>query len=295
VADGRLAARRLGRAELILANGSLRQAASFGERVAAAAGAGVTAIGWHGREYHALRSAGWTDADLRAVLDDHGVRLVEIETVVGWDDPPDRRTADADLRERQAFALADAVGARHVIAVGSLTGGLRPSAAEGFADLCRRAADHGLLVALEPQACSTIADLTTAVAIVEAADTPNGGLAIDVWHATRGGWGLPALRQLSPERLIMVQLDDGPAQPSRADYLEDTTYHRTVPGEGEFDLTAFLDAVYGTGTAAPLSIEVLSDELDQLPAAAVAARLAGGARTALAAAGIVDDRPPDGR
>ena len=151
---------------IIVANGSLRTG-GFRERVLAAREAGFDGLGMHVRDYANLRLAGWTDADLRAVLRDNGFDLIEIETILGWDDPPESREEDGLHREQLAFELADAVGARHVVAVGALTGEARDTAAEGFAGLCDRAADHGLLVALEPQACSSITDLQSAVAIVE--------------------------------------------------------------------------------------------------------------------------------
>jgi sugar phosphate isomerase/epimerase len=202
------------------------------------------------REYARLRSQGWSDADLRAVLTDAGVRLVEIETLLGWDDPAERRDPDGLRREQLAFALADAVGARHAVAVGAITGDLRPSATEGFAALCDRAAEHGLLVALEPQRCSSIADLATATTIVADAGRPNGGLNIDVWHQTRGGWPLPALRALAPEQVVVIQVDDGPGSPVTDNYLDECTRYRSTPGQGDFDLDGFLRALLATGTGA---------------------------------------------
>ena len=71
---------------IIVANGSLRTG-GFRERVLAAREAGFDGFGMHVRDYANLRSAGWTDADLRAVLRDNGFDLIEIETVLGWDDP----------------------------------------------------------------------------------------------------------------------------------------------------------------------------------------------------------------
>ena len=265
---------------IIVANGSLR-AGSFRERVLAARQAGFDGFGMHVRDYAHLRSAGWSDADLRAVLRDNGFGLIEIETVLGWDDPPERREADDLRREQLAFELADAVGARHVVAVGALTGEARDTAAEGFAGLCDRAADHGLLVALEPQACSTIADLRSAVAIVRAAGRPNGGLNLDIWHATRGAWPQVELAALNGDEIVVVQIDDGPLTPVTDDYLAECTHYRTAPGEGEFDITGFLTVVYGTGTAAPVSVEVMSDELDDLPVQTAAERLATATRRVL--------------
>jgi sugar phosphate isomerase/epimerase len=268
---------------LILAHGSLR-AADFRERVKAASAAGFDGLGLNVRVYEALRNEGWTDAEIRTVLADHGIGVVEIETLLGWDDPPDVRDADGYRREALAFALADAVGARHVVAVGALSGELRPTATEGFAALCDRAAEHGLLVALEPQACSSVADLATAVAIVAEAGRPNGGLNLDVWHRTRGAWPLDDLRALPPERVVVIQVDDGPLDPITDDYLMECTHYRSAPGEGEFDLTGFLTALLATGTSAPISVEVMSDEFDVLPANTVAERLARSTRLALTAA-----------
>ena len=266
--------------QIIVANGSLRSG-GFRERVLAARKAGFDGFGMHVRDYAQLRSAGWTDADLRAVLRDNGFDLIEIETVLGWDDPPERRDADGARREQLAFELADAVGARHVVAVGALTGEARDTAADGFAGLCDRAADHGLLVALEPQACSTITDLQSAVAIVRAAARPNGGLNLDIWHATRSAWPRVELAALNPQEIVVVQIDDGPLTPVTDDYLAECTHYRTAPGEGEFDITGFLSVVYGTGTTAPVSVEVMSDELDRLPVRSAAERLARATRRVL--------------
>lgn len=274
-----------GETKLIVANGSLRTA-DIPQRVEVARAAGFDGIGLHVRDYARLRADGWTDAGLRSLLRDNGFDLVEIETALGWDDSPELRDADGRQREEWAFQLADAVGARHVTAVGALTGTLRDTATEGFAALCDRAAEHGLLVALEPQACSAVADLSAAVAIVRGAGRPNGGLNLDVWHRTRGGWPPTELSALAPEEIVVVQLDDGPMTPVTDDYLEECTRYRSAPGEGEFDLTGFVNAVYATGTQAPISIEVLSDELDQLPPAQVAERLAAGTRRVLDAAKV---------
>jgi sugar phosphate isomerase/epimerase len=267
--------------QLILAHGSLRRA-DFRTRVAAAAEAGFDGIGLNVRVYEQLRADGCSDAELRSVLADSGIELLEIETVLGWDDPPHQREPDGHRREALAFALADAVGARHVVAVGALTGDARPTATEGFAALCDRASEHGLLVALEPQACSTIADLGTAAAIVTDAARPNGGLNLDVWHRTRGEWPLHDLRRLSAEQVVVIQIDDGPGQPVSDDYLDECTRYRQPPGEGDFDIAGFLDALSSTGSAAPISVEVLSDELDQMAPGTVARRLAAASRRVLA-------------
>ncbi len=41
--------------------------------------------------------------------------------------------------------------------------------------------------------------------------------------------------------------------------MEDTSYRRRLPGEGEFDLVGFLQLLDDRGVTAPISVEVMSD------------------------------------
>ena len=90
---------------------------------------------------------------------------------------------------------------------------------------------------------------------------------------------------LAPERVVVIQVDDGPGRPVTDDYLDECTRYRSAPGQGDFDLDGFLRALLATGTTAPVSVEVLSDRNDQLPPAAVAEALATATRSVLQAAG----------
>ena len=93
--------------------------------------------------------------------------------------------------------MADAFGS-HVVNVGDI--GMPEDLAamddviEGFAGLCDRAAEHGLLVALEFLPWSGIPDVATAWRIVDAAGRANGGLLVDTWHHLRGVADDDALR-----------------------------------------------------------------------------------------------------
>ena len=78
-----------------------------------------------------------------------------------------------------------------------------------------------------------------------------------------------------------MQLDDGPLQPTSDDYLTDTMSFRRVPGEGEFDVLAFLDTLVELGVSRPISLEVISLDLDQLSPDVVARRVARGTRAVL--------------
>ncbi len=276
----------MGPDDLVLCSGTLRRGVPFAERLSAASAAGFTAVSLWGRDYAAARAEGLSDADLRLMLDDHGLGVAEVDPAWWWlpgasqvHFPPGMDTEDVFcFGEAELFAVADAVGGRSLNAVDVFGGEWDlDAAAEAFAGLCTRAAEHGLLVHIEWLPWSKIPDLESALGVVRAADQPNGGINIDAWHLVRSGTDLEALARVPGELIMGIQLDDGPAEPED-NLVEATLHHRALPGQGEFDLPAIVAAVLATGTTAPIGVEVFSDSLHQLPAAEAARQAARAAR-----------------
>src|SRR5438105_11643684 len=122
---------------------------SLVERVSAAARAGFSGIGIRFDDFEDNVAQGLSGAEMRRILDDHGIRVVEMEMVYGWasDEPADQ--AAARKIEESLYRAADALGGRQ-IHVGQEPAGLPPldRVVERFAALCDRAAAHGVLVAL---------------------------------------------------------------------------------------------------------------------------------------------------
>jgi len=274
----------LGPDDLILSHFSLGRFRPFEERVRAAAEAGFAAMGLYIGEYQRLRAEGARDADLRSVLDHYGMPLVEIEALRGWSATGADRAAYLQT-ERSVFAMSDALGpGHHVQVIGPYTGTL-DDAAEAFAGVCDRAAEHGLAAAIEflPE-MSNIPDAATAMQIVTQAGRANGGICLDCWHHFRGANDDDMLRAIPAEAIFTVQFDDGPRQRVDPDYYTDCTRHRSVPGDGDFDLTGFLRLVAEMGVRLPLSVEVMSTKLHDQTASEIARRLADATRAAMAAA-----------
>ena len=283
----------LGPDDLVLCSGTLSPGVPFAERLAAAAGGGFTGISLWARDYQqAGGDEGLSDADLRALLAAHGLVVAELDVAWWWLPGADVSIpAEADpvgvfgFGEDDMFRLADAVGARSLNAVDVFGGdwGL-DDAAESFAQLCDRAAEHGLVVHLEFLPWSKIPDAAAAWEVVRRADRPNGGICVDAWHFFRGPADLEVLRGVPGDRVLGIQLDDGPAQ-AEANLIEATMHERLLPGEGQFDLTSLVDVLHDIGTLAPVGVEVFSDALHAL-APAEAARRAGEATRQLLAGGL---------
>ena len=270
--------------DLILSHFSLGRFRPFEERVRAAAHAGFAAIGLYIGEYQRLRTEGAIDDDLRAVLDAYGMRVVEIEALRGWTATGPEREEYLET-ERDVFAMSDALGPGHHVQVIGPYAGTLDDAAEAFAGVCDRAAEHGLCAAIEflPE-MTNIPDALTAMEIVTRAGRANGGICLDAWHHFRGANDDDMLRRIPAERIFTVQIDDGPQRRIDPDYYTDCTRYRDVPGEGEFDLVGFLTLLAGMGVRIPLSVEVISADLLEHPADEVARRLYDGTRAVMAAA-----------
>ncbi len=276
----------------MLCSGTLPRGTTFDERVAAAADAGFRGVSLWGRDYAGGRAEGWSDSDMRSILDDHGLAVAELDPAWWWLPgadkfriAPEYDTLDLfRFGEEEIFAVADALGARSLNAVDVLGGSFTvEEAAEAFEALCVRASEHGLVVHLEWLPWSRIPDLAAALKIVEMAAAPNGGLTVDAWHLTRADTDLDALRNVPGDLIRAIQLGDGPLQPED-DLMEAALHNRRLPGEGEFDLAGIVGALRETGTSAPLGVEVFSDSLHALGPHEAARRAASATRQ------VVQDR-----
>jgi len=285
----------LGTGDLVLCSGTLPRATSFGDRLAAASAAGFDGISLWGRDYAAARRDGLSDPDITAMIHDHGLAVGELDPAWWW--LPGAAEVAASIPaaydeqeifgfgEEELFRIGETVGARSVNAVDVFGGAWDlDDAANAFAGLCDRAAEHGLVVHLEVLPWSRIPDLEMAWYVVRTAGRHNGGVAVDAWHFTRSASRLETLRQIPGDRILGVQLDDGPAD-AEDDLITATLHDRLLPGAGGMDVTGLVSVLTEIGAAAPIGVEVFSDALHAL-GPAEAARLAGDA-----ARSIITARP----
>jgi sugar phosphate isomerase/epimerase len=237
------------------------------DRCAHAERAGFKGIGiWHADLQHILETR--TLADVKTLLDDHGLEFLELEFVWEWFlDPDDERRRAAEPIWALLFEAAAALDAHH-IKVGNIPGTPCdiPTITERYAELCARAAgehDAAMLYEFMPPDVN-VHDLPTALAIVEGADAPNGGLVIDTWHMSKLGITPDDLRAVPARHLGWVELSDGHWR-NLPDPVDETVNHRALPGEGEFPIREYVAAVREAGYDGPWGVEVLSQELRSLP------------------------------
>jgi sugar phosphate isomerase/epimerase len=258
---------------VVLSHFSIRYA-GLEERFAAAHAAGFHAVSLSIDAFLASEKAGVTPSQQRQLAERYEVVVEEIEVLRPWWGEAEDRVR-SELAEQAAFRMADTFGSRYAQAIGPYHGSW-DDAAHTFAALCDRAGEHGLTVGLEFLPYTNISDARLAGSLVTAADRPNGGVCVDSWHHFRGAADDAQIRELTASKVAAVQLDDGLFEPEHPDYFVDCIENRRVPGEGEFDLVGFIRLLDEMDVSVPVSLEVISTQLQALPAVEVARRLREG-------------------
>lgn len=237
------------------------------DRCEQAARVGMAGLGlWHADLEHLLETR--TLSELKQIMDDNGLRYLELEFLMDWFlDPDDERRRASDETRMLLFEAAAELDAHH-IKVGNIPGTPceLPQLTERYAELCANAAEHHdakIVYELMPFDVN-VRDLDTALAVVEGADASNGGLAIDTWHMAKLGIEPDDLRRVPTRFLSWVELSDGRYE-SLPDLVDETVNHRELPGEGEFPIGSYVAVGREMGYQGPWGVEVLSEELRNLP------------------------------
>ncbi|NJC86576.1 sugar phosphate isomerase/epimerase and 4-hydroxyphenylpyruvate domain-containing protein [Planosporangium mesophilum] len=178
--------------------------------------------------------------------------------------PPELLTANL-RRAAHKFDLMEQLGADTVLVCSSVS----PSAvddddlaAEQLHALASLAAERGLRVAYEALAWGRFVNTYDhSWEIVRRADHPALGLCLDSFHILSRGSDPAGIRDLPGEKLFFLQLADAPRL--EMDVLQWSRHHRLFPGQGVFDLPAFVGHVLAAGYGGPLSLEVFNDVFRQ--------------------------------
>lgn len=284
---------RLGPGDLVLSSGTVPKA-TFRARAAAATAGGFAGIGLWLPHRDRAHAEGLSDADMRAILGDHGLVVTDVEAITDFGPcflGGAAATREPTAHERLAYEVASAVGASTVTVAEGPGGPMAVGpASDAFALLCDRAAAYGFDVAIEFWPHSAL-DARTAAAIVAGAARANGGLLVDTWHVHHERGAAEVLRRVPGGSIKAVQVADVGSE-AVPDYFAATMHARRLPGDGTADLVGSIRLLDAIGSRAPLGVEVLSDALHALPPDE-AARRAGDAMRALLAA--ARGAPPERR
>ena len=151
---------------------------------------------------------------------------------------------DWNLLQRTAALTAELGGTINTLCFDKDRGRLEASLSR-LAEISRAEGARMVIEGFTLSTARTVADALELAAI--AGD--DVGLTIDTLHLKRTGGSWADFAAVPPERIVHVQLDDGPLVAPADLYLE-ATRERLPPGQGEFDLASLIPLIPATARIA---------------------------------------------
>src|SRR5260370_33661250 len=243
-------------------NGATTQTANLATDIYVAGQAGYDVIELRAGKLDQFLAKGSLD-DVRRMLREADVTAWTINAIdrVGVDGAVG--TARAVLRCRELSRYAQAIECPWVLVVPGPTDGrtdvqVTSDTVATLREMADAAAEFGISVAFEFMGFpwAAVRDVAGAWEIVQEANRPNLGIIVDTAHFYAGGSTLESIREVDPERLVVLHIND----------VEDvakphiTHSHRLYPRECVIPLPDILGAVRATGWDGVLSVELFREE-----------------------------------
>ncbi|MGK2909765.1 MAG: bifunctional sugar phosphate isomerase/epimerase/4-hydroxyphenylpyruvate dioxygenase family protein [Sphingobium sp.] len=185
--------------------------------------------------------------------------------------PGDLRAKTFDRAERK-FDVMEALGTDLVLICSNVSPqalGDRQRIIDDFAELGERAGRRGLRIGYEALAWGRhVFDHRDAWSIVQGVDHPSVGLILDSFHSLARKVPIESIAAIDPAKLFIVQVADAPALDM--DYLYWSRHFRNMPGQGDFPISNYVQALIAIGYDGPLSLEIFNDRFRAGSASGVA-------------------------
>ncbi len=145
----------------------------------------------------------------------------------------------------------------------------RSQMADDLATLGERAAKRNMRIGYEGLAWGRhINDHRDAWSLVRDVNHPNIGLILDSFHSLSRKVPSASIGDIRAEKLFLVQIADAPWL--EMDFLSWSRHFRNMPGQGDFALTDFAEAVHRIGYQGYWSLEIFNDRFRAGSASGVA-------------------------
>ena len=229
------------------------------EKLEAIAAAGFTGVEIFESD---LLSFNGKPKDVARMVASLGLKTVTFQPFRDFEGLPEPQRSRAFARAERKFDVMAELGCDLLMVCSNVSpdslGGIERAAAD-FHELGERAQKRGMRVGFEALAWGRhISDYRDAWEVVRRADHPAVGLTLDSFHIFARKTDLNAIRSIPRDKIILVQLADAPWL--EMDVINWSRHFRCFPGQGDFPLTDFMDAVLATGYRELISLEVFNDQ-----------------------------------
>jgi 4-hydroxyphenylpyruvate dioxygenase len=239
------------------------------DKLAAAAKAGFRAVEIFENDLTFFRGK---PRDARVLAADLGLAIVALQPLRDFEAMVEPTRAKNFERAARKLDLMGELGARLLCVCSNVSPDAVDNAsraAEDLAELADLARQRGMRIGYEALAWGRwVKDWTAAWDIVRAADRDNLGIVLDSFHICVRGNPIDPIASLPAEKIALVQVADAPALVM--DPLSLSRHYRCYPGQGDYPIVDYLDAVTRSGYRGPLSLEIFNDQFRGASAAAIA-------------------------
>lgn len=196
------------------------------------------------------------------MIRDAGLEITLFQPFRDFEGLPEPHRSRAFDRAERKFDVMQELGTDLILICSNTSpaalGGI-DRAADDLRELGERAAKRGLRVGYEALAWGRhVNDHRDAWEIVRRADHQSVGLILDSFHTLARKIDVDTIRSIPGDRIFIVQLADAPL--IDMDLLYWSRHFRTMPGQGDLDVTGFMRAVAATGYDGALSLEIFNDQ-----------------------------------
>ncbi len=220
--------------------------------------AGKAGFRWTGLDLPSIRQyleRGGSLRDLRSLLEDVGLRCLELQPLI--------LSEDVEATRDEAHAFAEVAAFLDVPWVqGGVVAEPSPALMDSFRVAASTLAEAGAAIALEYLPFNALCSIADTRRFLARSGVESARIVVDTWHFFHGPDEWMDLETLAVEELAYPQFNDAPPLESE-DLMYETTQRRVLPGAGRFDLERFSRLILDKGYEGPVSIEILSASLRQ--------------------------------
>lgn len=234
----------------------------------------IAAAGFDGAEVfeNDLLSTHLSAREIAALMADLGLACTMFQPFRDLEGLPEPGRARAFDRLERKFDTMQELGADLLLLCSSCSPQAEGDRARLLADLAEaaeRAGARGLRLGYEALAWGRhVNDHREAWALVRDVDHPALGLVLDSFHSLARGIPSSSIGDIRADKLFIVQVCDAPLL--QMDYLGWSRHFRCMPGQGEFPLDDWADAIRRIGYQGYWSLEIFNDRFRAGSASGVA-------------------------
>ncbi len=210
--------------------------------------------------------------DVRRIAGEHGQEIVALQPLRDFEGAPAARRRRIFERAERKLELAREIGAPLLCLCSSVAEdaiGDIDQIAGDLADLADLARQYGLRIGYEALSWGRhVKDWTVSWEIVAKANRANLGIVLDSFHICARGNPIAPIADLPGDKIALVQVADSPAL--QMDLMSLSRHYRCYPGQGDYPIVDYLDAVARAGYRGPVSLEIFNEQFRGAAASTIA-------------------------